>query len=314
MLIVLTNSKDATADYLCSIFCSSNINFFRINTDIDFFLFSVSFTLGATPKLIFKNCIIDAAEISHVWYRRPKSYFTNKDELTPEQEHAYSEKLEALEGFFAHIPQCKWMNHPSLNVLASRKIEQLSRAKEIGLLVPETILTQSVHELKTFQNKYDKIITKPICSGFIERNHFGNDTQIYTNPIEKDMDFSLIEKCPTLFQEKINKVIDVRITYVNNVLIATSLKYKNSYEQILDIRRDNMQNVEYAEIVIPPLIKNKLIKFVNSYQLRFSAIDMVVDTADRWFFLENNPNGQWAWLDIFGGANISQCFIKAFST
>jgi hypothetical protein len=36
---------------------------------------------------------------------------------------------------------------------------------------------------------------------------------------------------------------------------------------------------------------------------------MVAD--GEWQFLEINPNGQWAWMDLLGGTEIYELFIKA---
>ena len=52
---------------------------------------------------------------------------------------------------------------------------------------------------------------------------------------------------------------------------------------------------------------------MEHYELRFGAIDMVVSAAGDWYFLEINPNGQWAWLDMTAGTNIAASFLQAFS-
>lgn len=312
MLLILSNSEDATANYLCKCMADSERQFVRIDTDIDINSLNIEFSSGSSPKIICPKFTISSDLIENIWYRRPKPLHSHLEDMTPEKKHAYSEKLEALEGFFAHIPAAKWMNHPSYNVNASRKMEQLTRAKKFGLRIPETIITQSVTVLDSFLCLYGSVITKPISSGYIERSVDSCDSQIFTNEVSPKMDFTLLEKCPTLFQQKIDKKLDVRITIIDNSLTAIGLTKNAGNQQILDIRRDNMANVVYSKVEVPHDIRCKLLKFVQSYNLRFSAIDMVIAKDDTWFFLENNPNGQWAWLDIYGGTSLYCGFLEAF--
>jgi hypothetical protein len=75
--------------------------------------------------------------------------------------------------------------------------------------------------------------------------------------------------------------------------------------------RDNMSGVEYSPEALPAEVKNALHALARSYGLRFAAVDMMV-ASTGWYFLEVNPNGQWAWLDLVGGASIYELFLNAF--
>lgn len=41
----------------------------------------------------------------------------------------------------------------------------------------------------------------------------------------------------------------------------------------------------------------KCINLVKDLNLRFGAIDLVCDLDGDYWFLEINPNGQWAWIE-----------------
>ncbi|UJB73460.1 hypothetical protein HRE53_33145 (plasmid) [Acaryochloris sp. 'Moss Beach'] len=111
-----------------------------------------------------------------------------------------------LKVFLSHIPINKWINHPLINASASSKIEQISRAKKYGFLVPNTIVTQSSSVALEFLGKCkNKVIAKPISYGYIQREDSINDGVIYTslvdiNDIQSNSD--ALNNCPTLFQEK----------------------------------------------------------------------------------------------------------------
>ena len=234
-----------------------------------------------------------------------------------ERAHTLSEWAEALEGFFAHIPLRAWMNHPSANAGSSHKIEQLSRAMKFGLDVPPSVVTQDADVAgKFWADCGGRVVVKPLTSGHLEREDPAEDTLIYTNRVaEEDLaDLGLVVNCPTLFQMEVSKRMDVRVCVIDDEVAATGIMATDpAGGQRLDIRRNNMTDVRYVPIAVPPDVRDKLLGLVRSYSLRFSAIDMGVDPDGRWWFFEVNPNGQWAWLDIAGGCDIASSFIRSFS-
>ena len=155
------------------------------------------------------------------------------------------------------------------------------------------------------------MIVKPLASGYIERSSPAEDTLIYTCEIkENDIDnLNNIESSPVLFQEKINKKLDIRITYLDGQMVAVSLQ--SADDQLLDIRRNNMSRVHYKAIDVPEDVSKSITKLLNDYQLRFAAMDFAIQEDGTWVFFEINPNGQWAWLDLEAETNIYQLFTHA---
>jgi hypothetical protein len=313
VLITLTNSADATADYLCDLLSGKGASSLRINTDTASNAIRVKFARNV--EIIHAGTAISPGDVSAVWLRRPEPIVCGRG-ISPEQEHCSQEWAEALEGFLAQIPFRRWVNHPTANALASHKIDQLARAQRLGLMVPKTIVTQDVDELREFyQQCGGRIISKPLSSGYIERIAPGKDSLIYTNRVlQKQLARrSLLGKCPTLFQEEIGKKTDVRVCFVDGDAYAVSLgAIGDDGCQRLDVRRNNMLDVRYKKIELPAKIKQLTVKLVEFYRLRFAAVDFVIDTSGDWFFLEINPNGQWAWLDLDAGMSIADALISAF--
>jgi glutathione synthase/RimK-type ligase-like ATP-grasp enzyme len=208
------------------------------------------------------------------------------------------------------------MNFPANNALASRKLEQLSTARQLGLAVPDTVLTQDQDVLRRFFQKHDgQVIVKPLGRAYIERSKGENDSLIYTNSIsEHDLnDLADLATCPTYFQKAIRKRSDVRITCVDGDTHAMELLAQDHGQQRCDIRRNNMSDVSYRSLSLPDDIALKVRQLTAHYCLRFAALDMAVDTEGMWYFFEVNPNGQWAWLDLCGGASIHKSFIASFA-
>lgn len=319
MIIIISNSKDVTSDFVCEELDKESIDYLRLNTDTLTKELDFSYTLGC-PTWKFKELIMSPERVNSIWYRRPQeikiSNFISYD--IGEISHLRSEWKSCIEGFLSHIPIEKWINHPLINASASSKIEQISRAKKYGFLIPSTVVTQSSSvALEFFNECKSQVIVKPISHGYIQRDHSMNDGVIYTNLVDINniiLNSDVLKNCPTLFQEKINKICDVRINYIDQSIVAVSIKAdENNALQNIDIRRDNMKNVSYTLIDLPLDIKHRIIEICKSYQLRFAAIDMIVDKKKKWYFLEINPNGQWAWLDLENVTDIRRILINSLS-
>jgi glutathione synthase/RimK-type ligase-like ATP-grasp enzyme len=316
MILVLTNSTDVTADYLCGVLQANRLLVMRFNTDTILSDTSLHFDLDDCSFSVH-GVLFGPKDVSHVWYRRPERLAASSTENSPQHRYSIDEWTEALEGVLHHVPKNRWMNHPSCNAAASRKLWQLTLARSHGLTVPDTLVTQDPIRLRGFYQRHDgRIIAKPMAGGLVHEADPDREAVIYTNRIQVQQldDLSDLPTCPVLFQKYIDKVADVRITVVDGDYHAVNMIAQDEAgRQLCDVRRNNMENVAYSPVAIPPSIREGLAQLVSHYQLRFAAIDMVIAQDGAWHFLEINPNGQWAWLDLTAHTHIADSFVRAFS-
>jgi predicted ATP-grasp superfamily ATP-dependent carboligase len=315
MLIVLTNSRDATADHLQEHLEAASISHVRIDTDDFIDRAALEYRLSK-PSLILDGRRFEADAVSNVWYRRPERLKSENFGSDAEGQLAISEWTEALEGFLAHIPRACWCNHPARNVNAAHKPQQLTTAVSFGLTVPKTLLTQSpVDALQFFEDCDGRVVVKPLAGGYLEREN-GSDGHIYTNLVTASDVEAMhdVAHCPTYLQQYIEKDLDVRITVVDDGIHTVSLRATDDTgEQRCDIRRNNMEDVQYGTVALPMNVLDGIRTMMSHYGLRFAAIDMCVDRSGNWVFLEINPNGQWAWLDTEANQEIAESFVRSFS-
>lgn len=316
MLLILSNSQDATADYLAGVLGRRGVEFVRFDTDTALAGLTLDYD-GGQPVLRMGGTDYRPADFSNVWYRRPERLKHPVIDDSPEGKFALEEWAEALEGFLAHIDESRWVNYPARNVRASHKLEQLSRARGAGLSVPDTLVTQDPDRLRAFSARHGgRIIAKPMAGGHVERPEGQRDSLVYTNrvPEEHLADLDDLRVCPTLFQQCLDKQSDVRITLVDGDVHAVELTAQGSDgAQRCDIRRNNMEDVSYRAVSLPPDVERLLLALAAGYGLRFAAIDMAVTRGGEWVFFEVNPNGQWAWLDLVSVTDIASSFVRAFS-
>lgn len=315
--LVLSNSTDATADYLCERLARAEVPHFRFDTDTALNTIRLTFT-GDNLQLSWNGHTLRPNDVGAIVYRRPKPFAPPVSGDAAQQSHASDEWAEAMEGFLAQVPPERWINHPPRNFMASHKVEQLTRARACGLTVPEWIVTTDSDDATRFLSTHgSEVIAKPLASGYIERPSPVDDTLIYTQSINLSHAhlFNRLVACPVLFQARVNKATDIRMIVVDDHVTAVSLTATDvDGSQRLDIRRDNMRDVRYARVSVPSRVSQAVATLMRGYGLRFAAIDFAIDADGRWTFFEVNPNGQWAWLDLAGACDLGSSFVDALRT
>lgn len=314
LTLVLSNSTDATADYLCDRLAQADVSYRRLDTDLQLDTLLVTMS-DDDLSLVWDAERLRPNHVRAVVYRRPKPFAPPIHGDIFRRNHASDEWAEAIEGFLAHVSAPRWINHPTSNFSASHKIHQLTRARDCGLATPEWMVTTVPAEARRFLDAHERdIVAKPLASGYIERDNPQDDTVIFTSAIEHIQPEWLdnLPACPVLFQRRVHKRVDVRVTALDQRAVAVALEAREpDGNQRIDVRRDCMRDVSYAIVPIPEDVLQGIARLMAGYRLRFAAIDFAIDEDGHWMFFEVNPNGQWAWLDLVGAADIGQLFIDA---
>ena len=272
MKFILTNSQDATTSYYIER-TLTNSDIKRIDTD-KFNQVSYGY--------MDENNTTDL-----IWNRRPFEHTENSNQIIQ------SENVESFYNEWGLFGWKNWINPPHINWTGSKKLIGLRLAAQCGLSTPKWLVTNRVQHAKNFIKELkNQVVIKPINHGYFKNSD--NINLIYTNKLGSNYDISLVKNCPTLIQEEIKKNYDARIIYLNGFTICILLK---SHLYNIDIRINEMKDVYYDIITPPDKITEQFIRLMNTLQLRYSASDFVIDKSGKWYFLENNPNGQWAWMD-----------------
>lgn len=308
-VLVISNRLDETADYLCSRMAAGEVAFVRLDTESAATTCSLA---GSTShiELRIEGVPLTPANVSTIWYRRPHALEPAGSGDRYDRAFAAAEWTAGLEGFLAHVPAARWMNHPANIMAASSKLEQLARSASFGFQVPAWVCTtERAAALRFFDECDGYVVTKPLYSGYIERATPNADTVIFTSRVHRDDigDWSSKLGAPTLFQREVVG-LDVRVTVVEDEVTAIGLMRDDG---VVDIRTCNMMGVRYSAQPVPDGVTSAIRALVHSYGLRFAALDFKAANG-VWHFLEINPNGQWAWLDLVAGTTIFRSFLRAF--
>ncbi len=240
---------------------------------------------------------IDMASFNSIWFRRPGAV-KSKQFFDPWVARIIEvEAQHALQGMLYSLP-CLWVNFPSRDVVACLKLFQLEVAKTVGLSIPETIVTNDPETARAF---YEKLNGQVIYKLITEKSnfslpHYEFPHGIPTLPV-RDVDlehFEQVRHAPHLFQERIQKQADIRVTVIGKKVFAFHIESQSGKGQ-LDWRTD--YGVPMKAWDLGDDLSEKCLNLLLKLGLNYGAIDFCLDKNGCHVFLEINPAGQYLWLE-----------------
>ncbi len=307
-VLIISNKSDITSDFIVKQLNEKEIDFFRFNTDELTKTISCTLDLHKNSFILYdtiKKEKVNLAEITAVYFRRPELPIIESDDLNRgEINLIQNEILYTLEGIYKLLRKAYWIS-PIYSIReAENKIFQLEVAKELNLKIPKSIISNQYEDVNEFYSSCDKnCIIKPIKSGLIEDENISK--VIYTNLLDKmPSSREQINSCPNFIQSHVIKKGDIRVTMVGEKAFAALIHSQEDSKTKVDWRI-NQDFLKHSRIELPSDIHNKCVKLLRHLNLRFGAIDFVLDKNEEFIFLEINPNGQWAWIEKLTGYQIS---------
>lgn len=304
-VLVITNKDDAHADAVISRAAQLGYeeNTIRLNTEDFLHNCAVCF-----DDMDYHVTIRDSkrefwsSELLSVWYRRPKAITVTDTEDTGVQTFIEKQANAAMRGlFFLSHETAKWVNPlPALHQ-ARLKLPQLKLASQVGFNVPATLVTNEPDRVKAF---FEKNPYACVCNKSLDEPNFVIGNQIHTyltkrfssyEEILPDVDSVCI--CPTMFQAYIDKALDIRVVIMGDRITAVEIESQSKSLSEVDFRGVSPHLLSHRVHKLPDEIILSIREFMAKSRLTFSSMDLVMDREGKYFFIENNCNGQWLWLD-----------------
>ncbi len=247
----------------------------------------------------------DLTDVTSVYWRRPTpSTFPGLDREAAE--FARAQVREGVGGVLASLPNARYVNHPHRNWAAEYKPSQLTVAAELGFNVPATLVTADPSAALWFAEKHSPIIYKPLRVTSLVRD--GRAQAIWTRRAELDELNDSIAGTAHLFQaEVVDKVADLRVTVVGDEVFCVRI---DSSINRLDWRSD-YDTLSYEAVEPPTEISEPMQFYLRRFGLIFGCFDFALDARGVPYFLECNPNGQWAWMEPPTGLPMAAAFANA---
>jgi len=120
---------------------------------------------------------------------------------------------------------------------------------------------------------------------------------------------------PMIYQREIPKLFDIRATVVRDKVFATAIYSQDHPETEVDWRLWDVSafDLRHKAIQLPDSIAHRCRAITHHFGLKYSAIDLVKGTDNEFYFLELNPNGQWAWIERKVGYPIRDAIIDCLN-
>lgn len=223
-----------------------------------------------------------------------------------------SELYELRNYLYKNLKNTVWI--PNLENLNINKINVLEIAKEVGLLVPNFIVTNQKKELTKFFNNHKSIVTKAI--GNFPRNYVNKNfllNPIYTKIVSKE----LIKKLPniffmSMFQEYIIKRAEYRVLYFGGKCYTVELlTQENDYSKV-DSRekKDDTSEIRIQKSKLPSFYEKKIKNLMTRIGLNVGCIDVIESLNNGLFFLEVNPVGQISGYSERGNLGFEKTIVE----
>lgn len=265
---------------------------------------------GASPVAQLRGvggADIDLARVRAIWYRRPQPFGIPSSLSRPSHRtFAYNESHEAIAGLWQML-DVFWMNHPTRDEVAARKVYQLGVARASGLEIPPTLISNDPAEVRRFLGEHGSKGT--IYKAFSATQQEWRETRLV-----RDEELAVLDQvrhAPVIFQEYVPARFDLRVTIVEDHIFAAAIHSQDTEYQV-DFRIDmNRAKVEPHEL--PTEVARGLADFMRRLGLVYGAIDMRLTPNGRYVFLEVNPAGQWLFIEGRTGQPITATVARTLA-
>jgi glutathione synthase/RimK-type ligase-like ATP-grasp enzyme len=305
-VIVITDHRDAHLPYVqrhlenCIVIDPMDL--------VDGKTLTVSETSEGT-NITYDGTLLD--RVSGVWYRKPQPI---KDAAIPVKEELRGYSRSAIERQFmiltSALPDATWVSNYHAGLRASSKALQLQVARQVGFNAPDTIFTGSPHDARAFLRKHPVSVTKRMSNA--NPTVDGTRTVFLTTRIDKTFtpDLTNLHLAPAIFQQAIDAKHDIRVTVVGDKVFPAYVKSKSTRQdgRIRDSRAGYFGGSVDIQPVphFPAALADLCVAHTKALGLNFGAIDIVEDPEGTYWFIENNANGQWAYIEEATGLGIGK--------
>lgn len=316
VVLMLTHSGDFfTVDRVAEALLGRGARPFRLNTDL--FPLEIKLSAKLTPDAA-QNLIQDgdstlnADQVRAVWAR--KIWTPKMDEKLDSQFHemCIRESLAAMYGFLDCFQSARWVNDPQRGQAAENKLGQLRVAKEVGLSIPRTLVTNDQQQARAFFNEFGgRVVAKllrPLSVSMGQAPLF-----VYTSEVKEEdlLEADQLRHCPMVFQERLEKAIELRIAYVDGNCFVGAIDASPSLKGKIDWRLADPGDCFWSVAEIPEEITVKLRALMRALGLVYGAIDIIKTPDGKYVFLEVNPGGEWGMLERDLNYPISEALADA---
>ncbi|MFH1308431.1 MAG: hypothetical protein ABIH51_00265 [Patescibacteria group bacterium] len=261
----------------------------------------------STYSVVIDEKVYNIDNFSAIWYMKPHLPFELLEFKPVEYRQFIHCQFRVMRiALWSIFRKKKWIDDPWTIEIAEDKLYQLNLATQIGLDVPNTLVTSDPDRVRTFYKEHNgNIIVKLLGVSPIVNQ------VLYTNKVTSEYlaQIESVKMSPSIFQVDIPKEYDLRITVVGDKIFPVKIHSQEDEETSLDWRRKPKLNdfdVKIEQIVLSAEVELSIRRYMKAIGLRYGCIDMIVAKKGKHIFLEINPSGQWYFVQLRTEAKIAK--------
>ena len=309
-ILIITNSSDLHADIIVSTLTQKGSTPFRINLDEFPKDFELSFEANqdlwkTTVTHLPTGEVLDMNLVKSVWTRKAGNFaFLSEDQYSSQEKAFADQEAEHVLNGLLYSLDCYWMNHPLAVRSALWKGEQSVRASKMGFKIPDSLITNRPGSVISFKEKMNKdVVLKTMSTPTLSAEEVNADERVVSQGLQTTIltedhmeNIDSVREIPCYFQAYIDKQFELRVTIIGNHVFAAKIHSQQSEQTRVDFR-DYSADILYEPFQLPAEVAERCRKFVHSYDLQYGAMDIIVTPDDEYVFLENNPAGQFWFVE-----------------
>lgn len=235
-----------------------------------------------------------------IWYRRARYGGLLPNTMDSQiRRAAQGECEDLLRGMLTAAP-CFVLDPPDLVKHCGNKPWQQRIARECGLLTPRTLMTNNPEQAREFLKSCTGGAIAKMLSAFAVYGERNEERVVFTTALKAEHIEKLdgLRYCPMVFQERIEKRLELRITAIGRRLFAAAVDSGSMPGAEVDWREKGIALIRaWSSYSLPSDVEQALHRYMDRIGMQYSAIDMLVEPSGRHVFLEANPAGEFYWLD-----------------
>jgi glutathione synthase/RimK-type ligase-like ATP-grasp enzyme len=189
-----------------------------------------------------------------------------------------------------------WISDPAATRRAENKLVQLRAARQAGLHVPDTLVSQSPEQVRAFCARYDnQVIIKPVRGTRLAPVY----TRVVTDEILASDD--AMRLCPAIYQECIAGARHLRVLCFGEETHAAMIESDD-----LDWRGN--LDIPFSVVDLEPGLAARLREVLRLLGLQMGAFDLKLDQNGEPVWIEVNPQGQFLFVEGITGLDLTHPF------
>ena len=205
------------------------------------------------------------------------------------------------------MPGIRWFPAPDAIRAASAKLPQLAYAQAAGMRIPASLVTRSPSEAVAFAGEHGGQV---ICKRLGAQPVLTTERLVlYTNRVsaeDLERDEEAISQAPVLLQEEIEKEYELRVVVIGTEVIACRIDSQSNERSQVDWRIVDPFDLQHEIVKLPPDTEAAVRRFLSDQSLDFAVLDLALTPDGHYVFFENNPNGQWYWIELITGFPLAE--------